>query len=80
MISSVRFRLVTVSKLAWPASSDAAAFVVSCLSESPVPMVAGRPEHIYRKKKLLNTICQQHICSCGDRKLAALTALGYGFL
>lgn len=49
-ISSVRFRLVTVGKLAWPASSDAAALAVSCLSEWPVPSAAGRSERIYRQQ------------------------------
>lgn len=32
---------VTVSTLAWPASSGAAALAASCLSEWPVPWVAG---------------------------------------
>lgn len=32
---------VTVSKLAWPASSGAAALAASCLSEWPVPWVVG---------------------------------------
>lgn len=33
---------MTVNKLAWPASSGAAALASSCLSESPVPAVVDK--------------------------------------
>lgn len=44
---------MTVSKLAWPASSDAAVLAVSCLSELPVPVAVDRSTGIRK-------ICQQH--------------------
>lgn len=86
-LSIIMCHHVTVSKLAWPASSVAAALAASCLSEWPVPWVAGTSarevrhlhinikqlKFIFKKKTLNQTVLQSQ-----TRYL--LTALGYGFL
>lgn len=46
---------MTVSKLAWPVSSGAAAFAASCLSELQVPLAEDRSMGIF------NEICQENI-------------------
>lgn len=50
-MSSIRSRPVTVSKLAWLASSGAAVHAASCLSGLPVPLEAGRSAIIVREHK-----------------------------
>ena len=81
-ISSIKSRLVTLSKLAWPASSGAAVFAASCLSESPVPVVVGRSTGMFRETKHVNKSCQQHREKQSNlyKLRLLLTALGYGFL
>lgn len=67
IISSIRFRLVTASKLAWPASSDAAVLAVSCLSESPIRVAVGRSERFTGNKtaehSLSTVMWRQWMCS-----------------
>lgn len=81
-ILSIKSRLVTLSKLAWPASSGAAVFAASCLSESPVPVVVGRSTGMFRETKYVNKSCQQHREKQSNlyKLRLLLTALGYGFL
>ena len=51
-ISSIRSRRhVTVSILAWPASSGAAVFAASCLSELPVPLAVGTTTGSVQKRE-----------------------------
>lgn len=58
--------LVTVSKLAWPASSGAAALAASCPSEWPVPWEVGTSarqiRHLYidteQRQIIRNTLNQ----------------------
>lgn len=71
---------MTVSKLAWPVSSDAAALAVSCLFESPVRAVAGRSERVTGNKTAEHSLSTGNELMQRDSKLVALTALGYGFL
>lgn len=63
--SSIRCRHVTVSILAWPASSGAAVLAASCLSESLVPLVVGTSTRTFREQNnwiqfLNNTIHCPH--------------------